>query len=350
MRIVRIALLTGTALVFSGSAIAQNPLDPLAELRQKNRLSDEEKATIADWVSQKVRDAVSSEPQAAMAAGRDLRGQSGATPEFAEVYSRNVIESVRTALKRASLEGSARLLASVLGSLASADAALLAVDALTDDRAAVRAAAAAALRRLQGPIALVSGDYFTKTLNGLRDAAKKETSRRALEAMYRAMDYSGIQSQPDAPGVARALLEVLEARAAQYRQAEVPAEGAEVVALKVATRYQSNLDRDRLVDVTATILRHAVANYAGSAGVDKPLRAVRDKDSPALVARRNALEQLILVAESLLNSILKPQAAPTISAAMKDADTTNMKIQYLKWADVLQKVVNKDYRLDLGPG
>ena len=76
-----------------------------------------------------------------------------------------------------------------------------------------------------------------------------------------------------------------------------------------------------------------------------------DKAGKDALARRNRMERLIETAEKELAALLSPTKAPEITAKMrKERTAADIKIEMNKWADLLEKAVNKKFHMDSDGG
>lgn len=325
--------------------------DALAALRAKNALADEDRAALRTWIDERLAALGGDSPAAAATAAGELRGAtSSGTAGFRDAYLAALSEAVRNAYKNASLAGAARMIA-VLAAFNDAAAAPTLIDALRDERAAVRAAAAAGLRELR---AKGGGAAAGDALAALREAGKHETAGPALKAIYQAL-------APAAGGDAKvgtaAVLEVLEARAEVYASPPaggVPGEGAELAALSALDKQRKALSEDekkRYIAALATLLRFSVDRYHAE------LYAVRDKvSSPRQIELRNATELVIEDCETQLADLLGlgKDKAPSVINAMKnmkeESQRVELVIQMNKWAELLEKATGKRYFMREGEG
>ncbi|HUU94680.1 MAG TPA: hypothetical protein VM487_02995 [Phycisphaerae bacterium] len=354
MTVHRILLATIVASVGVLPLAAQDQPQPtLTSLQGKNTLSDEERNTLAQWMNERIAAIGAEEPAPAAEALTLLRTEFKGTDAFKEAYAAALIESVRPAYKNAKLIAAARLI-TALNTLNDPDARGVLLEALQDQRVGVRMAAVVGLRNLRVKLALAGTPVFTETLNGLRDAGKRETSSVTLKTIYQAMDYPAVvPSLPDAKANVATVLDLLEARAQQYAAREVPAEGAEVVGLKLGGTLRSAMDdaqRKRLTVIAAKMLRYGVTRYTSG---DRPLFKVQKDAGRQIKELRNQIELLIDQAEKLLLELVAPKDVPTPSIAeemKKAADPILMKIAMNKWADILKKAVNLDFYMDEAEG
>ena len=364
MTVHRILLATIVASVGVLPLAAQDQPQPtLTSLQGKNTLDSAKRNTLAQWMNERIAAIGAEELAPAAEALALLRTEFKGTDAFKEAYAAALIESVRPAYKNTKLVPAARLI-TALNTLNDPDARGVLLEALQDQRVGVRMAAVVGLRNLRVKLALAGTPVFTETLNGLRDAGKRETSSVTLKTIYQAMNYPAVvPSLPDAKVNVATVLDLLEARAQQYAAREVPAEGAEVVGLKLGGTLRSAMDdaqRKRLTVIAAKMLRYGVTRYTSG---DRPLFKVQKDAGRQIKELRNQIELLIEEAERLLSTEkllldlatkdmpVPPEKADgktgTIADAMKKAaDPIGMKIAMNKWADILKKAVNLDFYMD----
>lgn len=337
------------ALVLSMSAGGQQPpaaQDVIARLQTKSELTDEDRAQLRQWLTQQVQAIATGEVSQAAKAGQVLRKRlTVGTDAFKNALAELTIEAVQGAYRQARRDQAAQLLALVSG-LERVSAQPLFVEALRDQRVPVRSAAAIGLRRLRPKLAAAGGETFSSSLTALREAGKREESPVTLQLIYRALDYTAADlTNPDPKLTAAAVLELLEARAAQYAGGQPKAAGADGPGLLLADRLSGQLgeeERARLALAAAKMLRYGVERYTGD------LYRVDDKLSgPVRIAERNRMELFIIAAEKLLTKLTAPPAAPAVAREMQEREAeekvTYMKIEWNKWADFLQQ----RYQVDL---
>lgn len=331
-------------------ASAQQPApaqDPLAGLRSKDSLTDDDKKKIHDWLEQRINAIAAGDAAGTASALGELRtGGAGTTSAaYKEFYTATYIELARPAIKKADPGAATRLL-TVLSHLREAPAYTVFVEGLKDSQVGVRMAAAIGLRELRPKLAVTGTQYFTEALHALRDAGQKETSVATLRAIYQAMNYAEAGVTPPDPKVnVQSLLELLETRAAQCDSNALKAEGADAWGLQAAGALRASLsddERNRLAAATMRLLRYGVLRYAGG---DPPLAKVRDKSGKSLVELRNATEQLIEEAEKLLTALLSLSNAPSVLKEIKKGEQSVPKIQLQEWAKIAKKSLNLE--LDL---
>lgn len=330
--IVLLVLLAG----FVGPAAAQSADDGLEAYRAKGSLSDEEQAALRAWVNERIVSVVGPDASAAQQAFVQLRDGFRGSDAFRQAYVAACVDTIGSAVKKADLVAAARLITlfSRFDDIRTLD---MLLGALADERAAVRAAAAVALRKLRPKLA-ANPDAFRQALAALQTAAKKETSAKTLELIYLALDYAGVAAPPDRKQAAAAVLDVLKARAAQAAAGKLPAEGAEARGLAVAWDLRADLDaaaRQEYARVVGQFLHYGVRRYASG---EHPLSQVRDKtSSPELVRLRNSIELLIDRAEKQLTELLRPEQPPQVTRRMLKAEYVEMVIELNAWAKLLNQ-------------
>jgi hypothetical protein len=316
-------------------------LSDLQELQKKNALTPEELQTVRTWVEQQVRALLEGNGDAVT----QLFAQSNGTPAYKEAYVGACIAVIGPNYGRADLAAAAQLV-TLLHRLNDARVYEVLLEALRDERPAVRTAAAVGLRELRSELVSTSAEAVSGVIRALREAGKKETSYVALKRIYEAMDYASINAAPDRKALAQALLDVLETRSENYETENPSAWGAETVGLRVIGPLRSNLDdaeRKRLTEAIARMMRAAINRYSAH------LHSVEDESgSPLEVALRNRTEQLIMQAEPLLAELVQPPAAqrPDVAGEMTDGQVINMKVEWKDWADLLQDAIGKDFHIE----
>jgi len=328
---------------------AQPPADPLTALQQKQTLTDEDTAALRQWIEERLGLMAGNEPVQAQKALAELRTKYSGTPAFKSTFARICVELIAPAYRGAGNAQAAMMLI-LLGQLDDPAARPIFIEALKDERVAVRTVAAVGLRALRPRLVAAGGTTVEETLSALAATGAKETSKVTLESIYRAMNFQELPTTPDARLLINSLLTLLEARAAEYEAGRVHAEGAEAVGLRILPSLVSRLeqaDRDRLIRILAPMLKYSVTRYVTG---DQPLYAVHDRrSSRSLVELRNDTELTIEAAESLLKELLNPQQAPAISDKMKtggEKTPTEVKIEMNKWADLLATPTGKDYHME----
>jgi hypothetical protein len=319
---------------------AQEPEDKLAALRTKDALTDEDRGEIRRVVDGLVADVAGNDATASQHALTQLRDGPKGARDFSDAYVAAYLAAAGSAYKKAPAGPAARLI-TVLPVYNDARSFNVLLEAMQDDRAAVRAAAAIALRALRTKAAADAGTY-NGALGALRDAGKKETAREVLQVIYRAMSFSDVPGADPRAGVT-AVLDLLEARVQQLAGEKVHAEGADYVGLQTAGALRKSMDdaeRKRYTIVLAKMLHYGVRVYTAS---NPPLSKVRDKTSgPDAVALRDATELLITDAEQQLKDLLSPSEAPQVAAQMQHAKYVDMVNEMNKWVDVLKEKAGLD--------
>lgn len=335
-RLILIVIITCMA---SPTLWAQDPLDTL---RQKTPLTDEDRGVIRQWVSQQVQTVISEAGSDSVAALTALRnGANDAGAAFRSDYITACVETVAAGMVQAPLKPAARLL-TVFYNFDDPTTVRVFVEALRDKRAAIRACGAAGLRRLAGKLATEGAASINPVLTALRDAGRAEKSSAVLQAIYRAMDYANLPDAAEPRAVAAAVLELLEARAANYTIGQTAsAAGADIDGLQILNSQRITLDdaqQRRLTIVVAKMLRYCVWRYASASDLHRP-------KEPNLVVVRNQLEIFIGGAEQQL--IKLGQRGPSIAEAIKGGedliDTWN------QWAAAMQEAVGEDLTLEQLP-
>lgn len=334
---------------------------PFSELQTLPALNDEQRGKLKSEIASRVETIVnqSNEPTsvtaAAKAAGelRSVFSQPGNSTGFKESFVATFVEIAGPVYKGAKLAPAAQLV-STLGFLNETACAKLLVEALADERPAVRAAAASGLRTLRSKLAGGGGNILNEVIDALRESGKKETSQVGLQAVYAALNYPEIGNPPDSKRIAGALLEILESRAEQYLSRNVKGGGADVSGLAVinANALRGSLtdtERDRLAVVAGRMLFYSVHRYLSD------LLLVSDKThSAALVTERNQTEMLIDECERTLKELLKPAAneEPNLGKAMRDPGRDpkdrpiNIRNETAKWGKLLSAKTNQKFELE----
>lgn len=336
---------------------AEQPSDPLAVMRAKESLTDEERAQLRTWIDQRVAALAGEDAAAAAQAAGLLRTAFDGTAAFKEAYAGAAVAAIGPLIAGAELTPATRLIA-VLSALNDTATAPVLRAALADGRASVRVVAAAGLRNLRARLAVAGGEAVSGVLSALRDAGKSETSAPVLRAIYAAMDFAGAGATlPDPQVNVSAVLDLLVARAEQHEAGSAKALGAEVVGLKTAAALRGNLneaDQKRYTLAVATLLRYAVTRYVSG---EQPLVALDEKTAGRdSIELRNNMELIIEEAEKELAALLKLEKDKTpdiTSRIRKEARSASaaapIKIEMDKWADLLEKAVGKRFHLEAAP-
>lgn len=318
---------------------------PLAGIQSKTTITDEDRGAIRNWLSERL-EALTGGGPGSLGAIAAIRDENKGTNQFKDAFVASAVEIFGPAAKTAKPEVAAQLVAA-LGAFSDPAAMRVFIDALADARPAVRAAGASGIRALHTRLAGAGGNAGD-ALDALREAGKKETSAATLRLIYQALNL-GDAGTPvaDPKPVLAAVLDVLDARANLYNDRKVeapPAESADVPGVALALSMAKNFadaDRDRLASAAARMMRHAVHRYAGS------LAKVTDKAAAGQVELRNQTELLIDVCEKALIETLKPTPPPTVAAQMQKGDKlTEMKIEFGKWAKLVQDKLNLNVSLE----
>ncbi len=317
---------------------AQNALAPL---RQKAALTDEDKSAIRAWVDQRIDEVIAAGGEktkpSALNLLRDALKDSGKA--FSEACAVACADKIASELRGAPLTVAPRLVTLLYGFSDSAAVRVL-VEALQDQREAVRASGAIGLRRLAPAFAAQGAADVNAILTTLRDAGRSETSASVLKAIYQAMDYTKVPDAPDARANAAAVLELLETRAGTYEVGNpAPALGVDLAGVEILTGTGISLDdgqRRRLVASVAKMLRYNVWRYT----TDPVLRRAKASD----VARtRNRIERFIEEAETRLRGLgVGGATPPDIVGALRDGDPI---AEMNKWAALLGNLTGEDYTL-----
>lgn len=326
----------------AGPGDQPNP-DPLDALRAKTVFTDEDRQALRAWIMQRVEALVSGSGGEAVV---QLRGATArGSPAFREAFAQAATELSRPLISRAPLAPAAQLVTLLVG-LEDMSTLEVLLESLADERAAVRTAAAVGLARLRKKIAAAGPGPFTRCIEALRDAGRRETAPEALKAIYRAMDYGAAGTVPDAQLAAAALLELVLARSEKYASGQPPAEGADLPGIRLAWTMRARFSeeqRQRYILALARMLRQMVLRYASE------LHKVQDNVAGSVaIAARNDAELLIAEAEAQLTELIKPSPAPNIRERMKGKDGAfNAKLELNKWADILQPIAGQSFRAEI---
>ncbi|MCA9244271.1 MAG: hypothetical protein KDA32_09970 [Phycisphaerales bacterium] len=320
--------------------------DPIAGLKNKGALDDNDRATLRQWIERQVTLVLADEPQSASTAVLTLRTEFDGSTGYKEAFATEAARLVNDRLATAKDRPAAQLI-TFLSTLNAIETHTTLVAAMRDSRAAVRAAAAVGLRTLRAKIAAAPGDAVGQTLRALRDAGKSETSPATLKLIYLALNYAGVNADQKGPAVA--LVELLEQRAREYTASGSPrCQNADAEGLKIATMARGQLDDDqkkRLARAAASMLKHSVETYSA-----EKLNEMRDKTATvAAIDRRNDIELLIETAETTLREVLDVKEGPDITTAMRDGSAVAMRRQLVDWSEQkLEGALGQRYRPDEG--
>lgn len=325
-------------------AAAQPAADPLAAIRDKETLTEEDRQAVREYVTQRIAAVTGSDAVGAARAGTELREPARGSARFQETFAQATLEAVRAALPNASPVAAAQMLA-ILNALNDPSAGPLFLEALRDtrdDRVGVRAAAVIGLRNLRPKLGRPGGPSINEVLTALREAGKREGSAVTLRNIYHAMNYVGVTGV-DASAVATALLDLLETRSQAYASGEIRGVGADAEGFRVAEGLRTSLseaDRNRLTVIAARMLKYAVERYT--------LELYQVKDASPTAPERDAVEELIDVIEASLRSLLSPNPAPNIGEQMRKGGDARvqMKIEMNKWAELIEKATGQRFFLD----
>jgi hypothetical protein len=343
------------ALTVPPPATAQEPpgqQDLIKQLQAKSSLADEERAHVRAWVEQRVQ-AIAAGPAASAAqAVAELRTNYTGSADFKDTYATSAIELIGAAYKRAERGAAAQLIAT-LNTLAEASTYKLLTEALGDQRVPVRTAAVIGLRHLRQKLVGRGDDSLSQSIRALREAGKGESSAVALQLIYRALDYTDVGANPaDLKADALALLELLEARAAQYAAENVKAEAADTPGLTTAVKLLAQFneeERGRLAAASARMLHYGVKRYTSE------LHKIDDKtSSPVQIPLRDRMELFVAAAEALLSKLTPAPDKPDFKTVTKEMQErkredkpTYMKIAMNAWADVLAQRFQIDVHMEI---
>jgi hypothetical protein len=344
-------ILPGIFLVFATVWVAHaQPADELTPLREQAELTEQDRNTVREFVSTRVRQIVGDDALARADATRQLRAGFAGGEAFKRAYGEAAIEIIGSAFRKADLLPATRLLATLSVFELPASRGVF-LDALKDERVAVRAAGAIGLRRLRAALATAGGEAFTGTIAALREAASAERSSDTLRTIYAAMDYAQIPGTPDQKVPALAVLAVLDQRGRLYREGEVPALGADDAGLMVAARYLEGYDADQRRQLTvaaASMVKRAIEAYKR-----QKLYEVENRGSNReIIEYRDAMERLVLIGETqLLSKLLSPpKPEPSVYDKMRRVDMPGMTLEWKdRWVELLRNAVNQDFSIEALP-
>ncbi|MFH1748968.1 MAG: hypothetical protein ABIG44_18195 [Planctomycetota bacterium] len=344
----RVAIICLGLSSWSHPARGQDAPDPLATLQARETLSDEDTANLRAWITERVATLGGDDAVMAQQAFTELRGALKGTAGFQQSYTTLCIEIIGARYKNMPLVPAARLLTllNLFDNIRGLDVLL---DALGDQRAALRATAVVALRKLQPKIA-PNPEAYNRVVAALRDAGKTESAREVLQLIYRALEYSRVQPPPDLKIAATGMLEVLAERAKQFGEKKVRAEGADAVGFKVATTLRTALEgpgQTQYTNILARALHYAVIRYTQG---ETPLGKVSDKTGGGdEIALRDATELLIRESERQLTELLKPEDAPNVTQKMQAANLTEMVNEMGRWILIFKDKLNLDLPMQNEP-
>ncbi len=311
--------------------------DPIAALAAKDALADEDREALRAWIAERVTAVAAGDAAGGQQAFEQLRKGMRGTRNYQDAFAVSAVEAIGPAYKRANLVAAARLI-TLLGDIGEPRAVDLLLEALRDDRPAVRAAAAVALRKLEPRIAS-DAEALRRMVTALREAGIGETATNTLELIYRALALPEAVAAPDRREAAHALIAILEERLNGLAAGRPRAEGADHVALQTLRPLATGLEeeaRRRYMLVLGRLLHHGVDRYVNG---DPQLFKVREKtSSPELVEMRNSMELLITEAERQLVELLGLSAAeaPKVRLAMEKARYVDMSIEMNAWKERLK--------------
>lgn len=347
----QISLRSGLILLFAALASAASAQEAppaaaqaevtFATLQTKAAFTEEDRRQLRQLIQERV-DAVLAGKAASMS---ELRtAAASGSDRYKEEFSNGYMEIVNAAWPNAKPPAAAQLLA-LLNTLNRADASRTLIDALASDQVAIRTVAAVGLRDLRQRIMVAGNEFYARTIDALREAGKKESAAVALKAIYQALDFSAVGTPPDTRQIAAAALEILSARAAQYVEGEVQAEGADLEGLKLLFKLRKDLgdvEKQRLLEALGAIGRFSVLRYANE------LHTVSDKHgSPLQISLRNQTELTLMEAERLLGELLAPKdRKPNLTAIMqRKTEPAELKIQWNEWAQLIRNATTKDFSI-----
>jgi hypothetical protein len=231
----------------------------------------------------------------------------------------------------------ARAMANVLSQLRSVSAREALLLGLKSTDQAVRYLCAKGLARI---IDGVSADarLTQVTLDAIAEAAAKETNAVVAAAMYEALQYGSDHT----PKVLIAILTVFDGRLGLMRTSLQNVDAAEIPAIQFISQLSglSNDDKVAIVGRLAVLLRLSVEAYedADSQGAEAELR-------------RDSLEQMIVILEELIESVVNPSGKkPDIRGQLAKQEKGSpsvvpaMKIELLLWIGTAQDegLLNKE--------
>lgn len=317
------------------------PGGPLAALRTKSDLSDEDRAAVREFLTQRVADLIGQDAATARDASRALRAAAKGSEGFRRAYTQESLALLAPAIAKAELLPATQLLL-VLDELDSLEAIPTFIAALSDSRVGVRAAAALAIKNLRPKLTAAGGDSLSSAIAAIRDAAKKEPGRDALRVMYEALDFGRGADR----AAAAALADVLDARGKLHADgADVPAVGADAAGLRIAAEAAGALsddDKRKAAAAAGAIMRFALNEYLSP---PQNLIEVRSTDSAERVERRNAIEQVILAGEKSLAALLAPGKAPSVYDAIRKLNRPETRLQWKEWNELLKRFTNQEFTL-----
>jgi HEAT repeat protein len=335
--------LCGLLMVFAGATMAlaqlqqqppSEPDDGLDALRTKDPLSDEDRGTLRAWIGERIAAVVGEDATGAQQAVAQLRRANRGGRGFLDAFGAVAVESIGSAYKKADLAPATRMI-TIVGELNDPRALDTLLEALKDERPAIRAAAAVGLRKLQ-PKIVTDPDAIKRTLAGLREAGEKETSPRTLDLIYRAMNLADAPSLADRRASSAAIAGLLDERLKRGAKERMQAEGGDLAALQALDPQRGNLDEDarrQYINVLGRLLYYNVRRYVA----DEPLSRVRDRSgSPEIIELRNHVEVTIREAEKQLTALVGAPEGANVTQDMEKARVTEMAIAMNKWSEKLK--------------
>jgi hypothetical protein len=322
---------------------AATPGNEFAALQTKNVIADEDRAALRTTILRFVEGIVNQADAAATFVAALREGHKG-TPAYKEAYAAICIETIPPLYKSAKPVPAAQLL-TILASIGELPAYKTFIDALTDERPAIRTAGAAGLKALRGKI-VGGGNALSETIEALKEAGKRETSVVAMRTIYQALNFAeGGRPLPESKALVTATLDILDARGAAFAEKKGRADGADGpgIALAMALRGQaSEPEKERLILAVGRIFFHAALAHANR------LHALNEKTATsAQIELRNQSELIVEDCEKLLLELIKPTPAPTVVKFMKEGGKSfDMKQELSKWAAILKQRSGQEFPIE----
>ena len=337
-----IALLLTASL--AGSAWAQAAENPLAALQAQAEIDQAGEDQIGEFVTQKLAAITGTDAAAGRAATTAVIAAHSGTGAFKRAFTNACLSGIGSSFREEELLPATRLMA-VLIILEAPAAEPRFVEALSDPRAAVRAAGAVGLRRIQDKLAASGEANVQRVLAALAEAGAKENTPGALATIYAAMDYTGVSGFAGDKISGTALISLLARRAQLYSQPDVPGFGADDDGLRSALKVTAAVEapaRKQLATAAATMIKYALPKYIAAdtwpAGHDERTLGKTVTD------RRDALERLIVLGERVLAAtVAVPASKPELGTAMQNLDKDALLAGWREWGDVLKESVGQDF-------
>lgn len=330
-------LVAGAALALAAQQPPQPPPesdDGLDALRSKDPLGDEERTALRSWIAERIAAITGDDAAGAQQAISQLRHAAHGGRGFVDAYAAVAIENLSSAYKKADLVAAARLLV-VMGQLNDPRALDTLLEAVKDERTAIRAAAAVGVRMLHPKLGS-DADAVRRMLVTLREAGEQETSPRTLDLIYRAMNLADAPGVPDRRAGSTAVVGLLDERLKQISGGRMRAEGGDLAALQALEPQRDSLDEDtrrQYINALGRLLHYCVSRYI----TNEPLSRIRDRSSsPELVELRNNVEVTIREAEKQLGALIGAPEGANIAQNMGKAKTPEMAIAMNKWSEKLK--------------